>query len=186
MQNYIFSTVAAACAVELILEFAPFVKDATLKKYLRYVFALVLSLCIVSPFSESVSFGDLESVLENGENASVPAVSEYIYFENESFSCECTENGVPKRDTPAACDMYIRECCFGIIRNAATALSDKLVVDVNDIGIGIAFDVTDISSIKIICAYIDVDSKSKYLKSDARDYLGDLLGCTVYETEVNG
>ena len=186
MQNYIFSTVAAACAVELILEFAPFVKDATLKKYLRYVFALVLSLCFVSPFSESVSFGDLESVLENGENASAPAVSEYIYFENDSFLCECSQSGIPKRASPAVCDMYIRECCFGMIRNAATALSAKLAVDAGDVSIGIAFDATDISSIKIICAYIDVESKSKYLKSDARDYLGDLLGCAVYEMEVNG
>ena len=37
MKNYIFSTIAAACALELILEFAPFVKDATVKKYLQKI-----------------------------------------------------------------------------------------------------------------------------------------------------
>lgn len=185
MQNYIFSTVAAACAVELILEFAPFIKDATLKKYLRYVFALVLSLCIIAPLSESVSFEDIGLALNTGEDTGTSAGSEYIYFENEFLACECNELGTPERDTPAACDMYIRECCFGIIRNSKSILSNKFSLELNDISIGIAFDVSDVTNIELICAFVNIKSDSGYLKSDARDYLEKTLGCRVYETEVN-
>ena len=184
MQNYIFSTIAAACAVELILEFAPFIKDTTLKKYLRYVFALVLSLCIIAPFSDSVSFGDIGLALDPGENTDTTAGSEYVYFEDELLACECNEHGTPERDAPATCDMYIRECCFGIIRNAKSVLSNKFPLESNDISIGIAFDVSDVTNIELICAYINIKSDSGYLKSDARDYLEKTLGCRVYETEV--
>ncbi len=185
MKNYIFSTIAAACALELILEFAPFIRDATLKKYLRYIFALALSLCIIAPFSESVSFGDLPYVPEAGEEIGLNYGSEYVYFEDDSFMCECSEFGVPERETIAAVDMYISECCLGIIRNSKLAILNKFSLDAADISIGISFDISDVSSIEIICAYINVNSASAYLKSDAADYLETTLGCRVYRMEVN-
>ncbi len=185
MQNYIFSTIAAACAVELILEFAPFIKDATLKKYLRYVFALVLSLCIVAPFSDLVSFGEIAAALDVRGDTGVRTDTGYIYFEDDSFLCESDEWGVPKRDSTAACDMYIRECCFGIIRNAKSALSSKFSLELSEISIGISFDLSDVSDISLICAYVNISRDSRYLKSDVRDYLENTLGCRVYGTGVS-
>ena len=185
MKNYIFSTVAAACALELILEFAPFIRDATVKKYLRYIFALVISLCIIAPFSDTVSFGDTLSVPELNDGISFNSGAQYVYFEDDTVVCECSEYRVPECETAAVVDVYISECCFGIIRNSKLALSNKFSIETEDISIGISFDISDVSNIDMICAYINVDTASAYLKSDAIGYLETALGCRVYRMEVD-
>ena len=184
MKDYIFSTVAAACVLELMLEFSPFIKDATVKKYLRYIFALVLSLCIISPFSGPSDAFDAAFNLDTRDETHEGGTPTHLYFENASFLCECSETGVPIYESVATADMYISECCFGIIENAKLAVSSKLSIPTDDIRLGISFDLTDISKIEIICAYLDVNSRNTYLISDAFDYLENTLGCKVYKTEV--
>lgn len=182
MKNYIFSTIAAACVFELILEFAPFISNGTVKKYLRYIFALVLALSIVAPFTRSVTLGEngLGSLFETPQSIEAPADIGFIYFEDNGTVCECSETGTPDFEKAVAADMYISECCFGIIGNAKAALANKFSLDKENIRLGISFDATDTSGIEIICAYVYVGYSGEYIQSDCIDYLESALGCKVY------
>ena len=139
---------------------------------------------MIAPFSDIDNLVSTDTEFNISESVGENSRSEYVYFENELFSCECSEAGVPERDTYAVCDMYISECCFGIVKNARHALSSKFSLDLDSVNVGISFNTSDVSDINLICAWVRIDSDGEYLKRDSRDYLEKTLGCRVYEMGV--
>ena len=152
MGTYIFTTIMGAAVIELVSEFIPLSANSPLRKYLRYIIALVLAIVIVTPVAKLINHNgaDIFSYFDNIPEAET-SISEYQYI------C-VTENAVSEPDAlgnitseaPLLCDLYIRECCLGIIEKTKTALADKFSVDADYINMNVSVDLTDKENIKEI------------------------------------
>ena len=182
MGNYIFTTIMGAAVIELVSEFIPLSANSPLRKYLRYIIALVLAIVIVTPVAKLINHNgaDIFSYFDNIPEAET-SISEYQYIcvtENAVFEADALGNITS--EAPLLCDLYIRECCLGIIEKTKTALADKFSVDADYFNMNVSVDLTDKENIKLVCTHIDVKGIKKYLVGDIHDYVEALLGCKTY------
>lgn len=177
MKEYIFSTIIGAALLDLLFVFLP-IGGESLLKYLRYIAALILALCIISPFarvfSDSYSIDDIIDM--------IPTVSgdyempEYVYSD-EGGVREADEYGNMLSDELVFCDGYIRECFVGIANGIKTELGAKFGIDADDIRVAVAADVRDTENIELICIKITLNERCRYISGDVREHIRRALDC---------
>lgn len=178
MKAYIFSVIIGAAAVEFAFDFLPLADNSPMRRYLKYICALVLALCICAPLSslcknEVSGFAGGFPEFDTADRAAY----EYLYFvDGAVYEADADGNII----SAVACDAYIRSCAENIIADTTAALERKFSRD--DLSLSLLIDTRKLDEIELVRLYISSQKKlPEYLAGDICAYSESLTGApTVY------